>query len=338
MQSLSLPQMPGITFRGYQGPKDVPALLAVHAACRTHDTLDPHSVCYRLPFLSPEKYAEQINQSKATLIAEVDGNVVAHGFMEAWGHEERLYLWRVWVRPEFRGRGLGTCMHRWGEDCARHLHGTDTRAAMHLANATEGEVDASTLLQNEGYFLSFISPELAFDIGDGLPLPEPPQPIILRPLEADSVQAVARALSEANLMPPGHEELFNEKALEAQLAAHADEWNQRIQQSDAALSVVAWDGAQVVGAYLCRRAGDVGEISQVAVRAPWRNRGIARALAMQSLHNLHSVGCVTARLFTSAPPDGVETTDGPYAMYRKFGFYPIARHLRFRKPMLPASK
>jgi hypothetical protein len=54
---------------------------------------------------------------------------------------------------------------------------------------------------------------------------------------------------------------------------------------------------------------------------------------MHSLHALHTAGCATARLFTSIGPDESEPTTGPYAMYRKFGFYPIARHLRFRKAM-----
>lgn len=325
------PPVPGITFRGYQDQRDVPHLLAVHAACRERDTLDPYSVCYRLPFLPPERYAEQITLPKATLIAEADGNVVAHGFMEAWGAQDRAYLWQVWVRPDFRNRGLGTLIHRWGKNCARQLHGADSRPALHLANATAGEADAARLLRNEGYHLSFVSPELAFDLADDLPQPAPPPGIVLRPLGHSAARAVARALSEANLDLSGPE-------LAARLAADADEWDGRVQDSDIDLSVVAWDGDQVAGAYLCRRRDTVGDIAQVAVRRPWRNRGIARALAMQSLHNLKAGGCVTARLFTSAPPDDVEPTDGPYAMYRKFGFYPIARHLRFRKPMLPADE
>jgi len=54
---------------------------------------------------------------------------------------------------------------------------------------------------------------------------------------------------------------------------------------------------------------------------------------MRSLWNLHDAGCTTARLFTSVGPEDEEPTDGPYVMYRKFGFRQIARHLRFRKPM-----
>jgi len=71
------------------------------------------------------------------------------------------------------------------------------------------------------------------------------------------------------------------------------------------------------------------------IETQWCGRGLARALSTQSLHGLRAAGCVTARLFTSTGPDEEEPVSGPYAMYRKFGFFPIARHLRFRKVMGP---
>ena len=43
--------------RPYEGVSDIPALLAVHAACAEKNGIDPHSVCYRLPNLSAERYA-----------------------------------------------------------------------------------------------------------------------------------------------------------------------------------------------------------------------------------------------------------------------------------------
>ena len=321
--SMTFPDIPNVTFRTYR-EGDVPALLVVHDACRERDQIDPYSVCYRLPNLSPEKYAEQITLPDATLIAEVNGEVIAHAFMEAWGFEERLYLWRVWVKPEWRGRGVGTVMHHWGEGKAQEMHGDDTRAGLHLANTTEGEQDATTLLANEGYHLSFISPELAFDTGTAIPSSSAPPGIVLRPLEREHARPVARALCEANLSP---------EAPATRLEEWEPEWISQVAESDTGLSVAAWEGEQIVGAYLCRRKDKVGEISQVAVRMPWRGRGIARALAMRSLQNLKDAGCVTARLFTSIGPDGEEPGDGPYVMYRKFGFYPIARHLRFRKSL-----
>jgi len=317
-----------ISLRPYAGLADIPALLAVHDACRERDRIDPYSVCYRLPNLTAEQYAAQITIPEATFLACIGEEVIAHGFMEVWGIEERLYLWQVWVKPEWRGQGIGTLLHQWGEATARRLHGNDPRPALHLANATEHEQDAVELLHQEGYHLSFISPELAFDAFENLS-PRTVPGIEILPTDTGNARQIARALCEANL----NEERWTEEALQARIDLEEGEWLERVAQSDPSLSFAAYDGAEIAGAYLCRRKDNVGEIAQVAVRSPWRGRGIARALAMQSLRALHEAGCKTARLFTSMGPEETEPTTGPYAMYRKFGFYPIARHLRFRKRM-----
>jgi len=172
------------SFRHYNGSGDIDAMLAVHNSCRERDRTDPHSVCHSLPNLNADAYARLVQDAppSATLLAIEEDQVVAHAWMEVWGVEERLYLWRVWVTPRHRGLGLGTAMHRWGEARARALQEGDPRPAFHLANATDREQDAVALLHNEGYQLSFISPELAFDSFDSLP-PEPTvADITLRPL------------------------------------------------------------------------------------------------------------------------------------------------------------
>lgn len=323
------------SFRYYHGLDDIAAMRAVHDACRTHDHIDPYSVCYSLPNLPADVYARLVQAAPpdATLLVVEEGQVVAHAWMEAWGHEERAYLWQVWVMPHVRGLGLGTVMHRWGEVRARELHRDDPRPAQHLANATEGEQDAVALLSNEGYHLSFVSPELAFDAFAALPPVPGVAGVTFRNLEPSAHRAVARALGEANLNPPDHGGRWQDEALERQIDLVEAEWRERVESAEPRLSPVAWEGKEVVGAYLCRRNGQVGEIAQVAVREPWRGRGVARALAVRSLYALEAAGCVTARLFTSMGPDEVEPIQGPYVMYRKFGFLPIARHLRFRKTM-----
>lgn len=138
---------------------------------------------------------------------------------------------------------------------------------------------------------------------------------------------------EANLNPPEDDAPLSGDELERRIDEDEKEWLQRVRRAEPELSPLAWDGGRVAGAYLCERRGVVGEIAQVAVRRDWRRRGISRALCMHSLRGLHQCRCRTARLFTSIAPDENEPVDGPYAMYRKFGFKPIARHLRFRKPL-----
>lgn len=327
------------SFRNCRGTSDISGVLNVHAACLERDSIDPYSVCYVLPNLMADEYGEIIGAAPdgATLIVEEEGMIVAHAFMETWGHEERVYLWRVWVDPKVRGLGLGTAMNRWGEAKARELHGDDDRTGLHLANASEGEGDAIALLKEEGYTLNFISPELAFDSADSVSPPAAIKGITFRFLAPSEHVAVARALCEANLNPPDSDIEAAGQDLESRIDARLDEWLANVKKAEPSLSPVAWDEDQVAGAYLCRLNGRVGEISQVAVRERWRGLGIARALSALSLSKLSEAGCLTVRLFTSIGPNEEEPSAGPYAMYKKFGFKPIARHLRYRKPMLPPN-
>lgn len=85
-QGPALPSLPTFTFRHYQGIEDLSAMLAVHEACRERDKIDLHSVCYTVPNLAQQAYVRLLEDAppNATLLAEKDGAVVAHAWMEAW--------------------------------------------------------------------------------------------------------------------------------------------------------------------------------------------------------------------------------------------------------------
>ncbi len=105
----SLSLLPPFSFRYYRGREDLAAILAVHEACRVHDSIDPYSVCYRIPNLTADAYVHFLESAPpgTTLLAEKEGKVVAHAWIEAWGFDERLYLWQVWVMPDRSGEAWG---------------------------------------------------------------------------------------------------------------------------------------------------------------------------------------------------------------------------------------
>lgn len=330
------PNVPGLMFRPYKGAADLALMLAVHDGCRVADQTDAYSVCYRLPNLPPGEYAQDVALSSAdgsdenVLLAEVAGQVIAHTRLEWWssydgGLETRVYLTRAWVPPQWRGRGIGTALLHWGEARARALNGKGLAAEL-AANASEGEADAHRLLENEGYRLFFLSPELAYDDLDSLPPAETPEGFEVRPLEAAHHHAVARALIEANAPP---------ESLEVRLAAEEAEWTAFAASCNPEISRVAWQGGEVAGLYLCRSRGVCGDVAQVAVRPAYRQKGLSRALMFHCLHAMRDQGLTTVRVFTSAGIDPDEPPSGPLAMYLRFGFHMIARHYRYRKPLTP---
>lgn len=328
------PNIPGLTFRRYRGAADLGAMLAVHDGCRAADRIDPYSVCYRLPNLPANEYAQDVALSFAddseanVLLAEAAGQVIAHSRLEWWdsyegARETRVYLTRAWVVPEWRGRGIGTALLHWAEVRARTPNG-DGLAGELAANASEGEVDARALLEHEGYRLVFLSPELAYDDLANLPTAETPEGFVIRPLEPQQHLAVARALIEANAPP---------ESLEARLAGEEAEWTAFAASCDPRISRIAWYGDGVAGLYLCRSQGECGDVAQVAVRPAYRLRGLSRALMFHCLHAMREQGLTTVRVFTSAGIDPDEPPSGPLAMYQRFGFHVIARHYRYRKPL-----
>ncbi len=72
-----------------------------------------------------------------------------------------------------------------------------------------------------------------------------------------------------------------------------------------------------------------GWTEDISVRRPWRRRGLARALLVQSLHAVRQRGMQEAAL-------GVDTQNqtGALNLYESVGFRAVKRWTTYRKPML----
>jgi GNAT superfamily N-acetyltransferase len=335
------PAISGLTFRHYRGQSDIAAMLAVHQACRKADRIDPLSVCYRIPNLSATEYIKDVSNSLSdgsnsnVLIAEIGGRIVGHSRLEWWSEwdsernvEKYAYLSRGWLVPELRGKGIGTALLHWAEVRAKDMdRGRAARGEL-AANASDGEQSAIKMLQNEGYQLRFLSPELAHDLAELPPIKALPD-FKVRPLEAQHHRAVARALIEANANPT-----WSREQLELWVASEEPQWTEFVAGCDPAISRIGWHNGTVAGLHVCRRVGEVGDVANVAVGHHYRMRGLARTLMFHCLHAMREQGLKTARLYTGIGTDRDAVPSGPFRMYQGFGFRLIAYHNRYRKPML----
>ncbi len=336
------PPVPGLAFRYYQDASDIPLMLAVHDGCRDADRIDPFSVCYRIPNLSPADYEKEVAGSHRdgirdiVLLAEINGRVVGHSRLEWWGEwdsergaEKQAYLARGWVLPEWRGKGIGTALLHWAENLARSMDRGRPAPGELAANASDGEQDAIALLLNAGYELRFLSPELARHLTDLPPLSVPPG-FEIRPLESGQERAVARALIEANADPA-----WTPEQLASHIAREEAQWAEFVASCDPAISRIGWQSGETAGLHVCRRTNDVGDVANVAVRPAYRLRGLARSLMFHCLHAMREQGLQGARLYTGIGADRDATPSGPFRMYQGFGFRFIAFHNRYRKPLSP---
>jgi len=268
------------------------------------------------------------------LFAQVSEETIA--FSRAWWVEEsatsRIYIPLGFVHPAWRRKGLGAAMLRYNENHLRDI-ARDHAAPEKIfrAWATDQEYGAHALFAQAGYapVRHYIMMTRAIDT----PLPDAPMPegLDVRPVQKDHIRAI----------------------WDAKEAARRDHWDYRpTTEQDyhrwttsrvftPELWKVAWDGDQVAGMVLNRLDKEQNEKYQrkrgytqdVFVQRPWRRRGLARALLVQSIQMFRQIGMDETAL-------GVDTQNphGALELYGSVGYRAIKRHTFFNKPMEPETR
>lgn len=322
------PAIPGLSFRRFQGEADYPLMVAILDACNAADRLDYINSVGEVAMVF--SHLTNCDPERDMLFAEVDGGTIA--FSRVWwvaeGTGERLYISLGFVHPNWRRKGLGAAMLRYDEgrllDIARE-HPVEG-ARLFRVWATDTEVGARALFARAGYdpvrhYVEMIRPM-------ALTLPDAPMPdgLEVRPVESGQVRAVWEAMQEARqdhwgYVPPT-EEAYDRWIKDRLFAPHL--WK------------VAWDGDQVAGMVLNRL--DEAQNEQygrkrgyshgVFVRRPWRRRGLARSLLVQSIGMFREMGMEEMAL-------GVDTQNpsGAFQLYEGVGYRQARCHTFFNKPM-----
>jgi mycothiol synthase len=83
---------------------------------------------------------------------------------------------------------------------------------------------------------------------------------------------------------------------------------------DTRLWLVAWDGPEVAGVCLAFDGADRGWVDDLAVRRPWRRRGLGRALLLESFARLKGLGRTEVVLGVDS-----ENATGALELYRRAG-------------------
>lgn len=260
------------------------------------------------------------------LFAEVNGETMA--FSRVWWTEEgaaRLYSSLGFIHPTWRRRRLGTAMLRYDEARLREI------ARAHPAGekffrvwCTDKEYGALALFAQAGYEPVRHYIEMTRPIG--LPLPAAPLPagLDVRPVSPEQYRAVWDAKEEARQDHWGYGPTTD---------ADFARWMET-RTFMPPLWQVAWDGDQVAGMALnyldaeqnARYHRQRGRTQYVFVRRPWRRRGVARALLVQSIKMFREMGMEETAL-------GVDTQNpsGALKLYESLGYRAGRRHTFFNK-------
>jgi len=245
----------------------------------------------------------------------LDGDRVV-GHVGLWAPEEPRE--RVFFGPRTlpRERRLYGVLVEWAEGRAHELSGQGR--AQVSAEADDEELRAE--LESRGYELVRWFFEMEIDLEDDPPPPAWPEAISVRTFEPGDARAVYEADVEAFA---DHWE---------PLDAGFDEWGEYFLSSwnfDPRLWFLAEEDGELAGFSLCaRRGGATGYVSVLAVRRPWRRRGLGTALLLHSFRELRRHGCPQAALSV----DGDNMT-GAVRLYERAGMHVAQRTAMYWKDL-----
>jgi len=237
---------------------------------------------------SPERAAP----SPDVLLIDEDGS--AAGYLESWTSDPAELSLVAFVRPALWGRGLNAWLVRHGEAWAtENLRGSDSSLVLRLSRFIDNEA-AGRLFVFLGYQYVRTFWVMRADLGEARVEASDPAGVAIRPFDPDSdVERVYDALREAfddHWGGPFHSlERWRHRSIDGEGA-----------NFDPTLWFVGEEGNEVVGAICCTattpRAEDTGEVGYLAVRRPWRRRGVALALLLRAFAELSRRGIARCEL------------------------------------------
>jgi mycothiol synthase len=225
-----------------------------------------------------------------------------------------------YVHPDHRGRGLGGIMLDIVEQRAAELAGEDGRLRRLTAWAEDFDSERRASLVRRGYVAIRQYFEMAIALDADLPDPSWPDGIVARGFRPGRDD---EALYEAD------QEAFVEHHLYER--RDYDEWRlffTDARDADVTLWWLAWDGDDLAG-FVTSYAGDRGAVvDDLAVRKPWRGRGIGQALLFAAFSTLRGRGQTIVRLYVDA-----QNVTNAVRVYESAGMHVSRRFDVMEKPL-----
>ena len=304
-----------LTLSAYSSDVDLRAIEAVRSAVRT---IKPDAW---LP--GPDTGASS-DRLRYCRIARVGDTPVGYTWMDWWTewNGTRLLLLLGYVHPSWRRHGIGGRLLAWQLEAARQDPPVMDGHGPYVfgGNADIDQPDARDLLTRAGFRLVFTLVELECDLAETVPTPAPlPDGLVERKL-GEAEHRLVHAAIEESFAASSH----------AHVPRTYEEYRREVteRQSDTGLWCVAWDEAEVAGVVINEKAdATTGSTPWVAVRPPYRRRGLATALVRTGLARCAAAGLKRVRIATI-----LENPNQTVEFYERMGYREVLRRPRYRRP------
>jgi ribosomal protein S18 acetylase RimI-like enzyme len=322
------PQIPGLVFRRFQGVVDYPQMVKIVETCMRADGID-HSTSLE-EVANQYDHLQNCDPYQDMVFAEIDGEIVGYSrvFWEKLSEGIRVYNLFGNLHPKWRRKGIGRAMLVYNEGRLRQIaegHPQDG-PRFYQSWAADSEKGTHALLKNHDYKPVRFGFEMVRDLSE--PFPEAPLPegLEIRPVEEDHIWQIFHAADEAFKDHWGYRPTPDEE-----FEGWMKDPNFRPE-----LWKVAWDGDQVAGSvqnfynpkeneeYQRKR----GYTEGISTRRPWRRRGLASALIVESMKMFKEMG-----MTETAHGVDAENTSGALNLYKKLGYKVKKEHTTYRKPL-----
>lgn len=261
-----------------------------------------------------------------------EGDIV--GYIEVWDIEEtpvRIWVWGR-VHPAYEGMGIGSRLMEWAENRARkaidRVDG-DLKVVMRSGIFSTYQ-PAIKLLQDRGMkpIRNFLT--MAIEFENSLPNPKLPAGLKIRSITGNNeLREIIHAVDDAFKDHWGYVEQPFEQEFQRWL-----HFTENDETFDPTLWFLAVDGDEIAGFSLCRPESrfdpELGWVSTLGVRRPWRRRGVALALLQHSFGEFRRRGQKGAALGVDA-----ESLTGATRLYEKAGMKQIRNFVDYEKVLRP---
>lgn len=322
------PEIQGLIFRKFLGDSDFPQMMKIIDSAAKADKQESGETLEDLKH--DYNHLTNCDPYQDMIMAEVHGELIAYARVTWWQEEEpndHIYSHFVNIMPDWREQGIEKTIIKWCETRLKEIAGEHPQDSQRIFQTYSNEFKTSfnNLLEDLDYSPARFFIEMSRSLED-IPTVELPEGIEVRSVKKEDHRKIWEASIDAFRDHWGYSEPKEEDyiAYTGSKYFQPDLWQ------------VAWDGNEVVASVLNYIDHDYNKMNNrkrgwtedISTRKAWRQRGIARALIVRSMHLHKEKGMTEVGL-------GVDTNNpnGALKLYEGLGYKKDKTFINYRKQL-----